>query len=76
MTIPLNARTVNVILLMLITVVRVFMTNPVTTRCRRCRAMNFPVRTKQNKLRAKGGWQVNNSKYNYGKFSSNISLNS
>ena len=60
------------ILLMLITVVRVFMTNPVT---KRCRAINFPVQTKQNKLQAKGGRQVNNNKYNYGKFSSNISLN-
>ena len=35
MTITLNVRTVNVILLMLNTVVRVFLTNPVTKRCRR-----------------------------------------
>ena len=40
-TITLNVRTVNVILLMLITVVRVFLTNPVTKRCWRCRVVNI-----------------------------------
>ena len=53
LTITLNVRTLNVILLMLITVLRVFLTNPVTKRCRRCRATNTPVRTKQKKLVAK-----------------------
>ena len=41
LTIDLNMRTMNVILIMLITVVRVFLTNPNTKRCRRCRAMNI-----------------------------------
>ena len=49
LTITLNVRTLNVILLMLITVLRVFLTNPETKRCRRCRATNTPVRKKQKK---------------------------
>ena len=50
LTMTLNVRTVNVILILL----WVFFTNPVTKRCRRCRAMNIPVRTKQKK---KTCWQ-------------------
>ena len=51
MTITLNVRTVNVILLMsIMTVVRVFLTNRVTKRCRRCRVIiiQFSGKTKKN----------------------------
>ena len=53
--------------------VRVFLTNPVTKRCQRCRAMNFPFGRNQTKqqqqqqqqqqqnLQGKGGRKVNNS---------------
>ena len=55
LTITLNKKTVNVILIMLITVVGVFLTNPVTKRCRRCRAMNIPFGRNKKNLQGKGG---------------------
>ena len=57
LTITLNKKTVNVILIMLITVVGVFLTNPVTKRCRRCRAMNIPFGRNKKNLQGKGGQQ-------------------
>ena len=51
------------------TVVRVFLTYPVTKRCRRCRAMNIPSfgrkKVKKN-LRGKGGRKVNPRTYKWG----------
>ena len=63
---------VNAILIMLITIVRGFffnLTNPVTKRGERCRAMNIPFR--QKKLPGKGGWKVNNNNNN----NNNLCLN-
>ena len=42
-TITPNLRTVNVILIILITFVRVFLTNPDKKRYRKCREMNIPI---------------------------------
>ena len=46
LTITLNMRTVNIILIMLFTVMRVFLTNPFA---KRCRAMNIPFGQTKNK---------------------------
>ena len=71
--------------------VRVFLTNPVTKRCQRCRAMNFPFGRNQTKPNNNNNNNNNNNKTcrekedgklitaatnNYVQFSSNISLNS
>ena len=55
MTITLNMRTVNVILIKLITVVKVYLANPVTKRCRRFRDMNFLFGRGKKNLRGKDG---------------------
>ena len=66
MTITLNVRTVNVIPLMSITVLRVFLTNPVTKRCRRCRMMNIQFSGETKKyLRGKEGGNLTTAN-NYG----------
>ena len=57
MTKTLNMRNVYVIL---ITVARVFLTDTVTKRCRRCRTMNIPLERKK-KLVGKGEREVNNN---------------
>ena len=46
LTITLNMRTVNIILIMLFTVMREFLTNPFA---KRCRAMNIPFGKTKNK---------------------------
>ena len=46
-------RTVNVILIKLITVVKVYLANPVTKRCRRFRDMNFLFGRGKKKLAGK-----------------------
>ena len=57
-TITPNLRTVNVILTILITVVRVFLTNPDKKSYRKCREMNIPIgRNKKKNLRERGGWK-------------------
>ena len=74
LTTTLNVRTVNVILLMLNTAVRVFLSNPVTKRCQRCRAMNIPFTRNKQKTRRKkeGGKLTTTNNNNYNLFSSNI----
>ena len=69
--------------------VRVFLTNPVTKRCQRCRAMNFPFGRNQTKpnnnnnnnnnktcREKEDGKLITAATNNYVQFSSNISLNS
>ena len=69
-TITLNLRSVNVILLMENTVVRVFSDkrvdkNPLTKRCRRCRVMNIKLgRNKKKKFRETEGGEVNSNNKN------------
>ena len=58
MTKTLNMRNVYVIL---ITVARVFLTDTVTKRCRRCRTMNIPFERKKKRLVGKGEREVNNN---------------
>ena len=56
-TITPNLRTVNVILMILITVVRVFLTNPDKKRYRKCREMNIPIGRNKKNLWERGGWK-------------------
>ena len=51
------------ILVILITVMRLFLTNPETKRFRKCCAMNIQFgrnKKKKTNLRGKGGWKINN----------------